>query len=156
MTERTFYPPSESDIPQHGWRPYSDMHRERIRAHAKHDEAGGSMERKAFDDPAWLPVLVEEIGEVARVLCDAKLGVLAGDVRGKLREELVQLAAMTAAWVDAIDAEPFAGVIPPPVEHVTNRCAHCGDTIRHSDGRWTHERGPRDHVATPANLTAPR
>jgi len=60
--------PSESDIPIHGWRPYSDMHRERIRAHAKHDERDGSMERKPFDHPIWLPVLTEEIGEVARVL----------------------------------------------------------------------------------------
>jgi hypothetical protein len=111
---RRFYPPSESDIPLHGWRPYSDMHRERIRAHAKHDERGGSMERKHFEDPAWLPVLVEEMGEVARVLCDARLGVLDGNLAAKLREELMQLGAMTAAWVDAIDAEPFTGVIPPP------------------------------------------
>lgn len=104
MTQRTFYPPTESDIPIHGWRPYSDMHRERIRAHAKHDAAGGSMERKAFDDPAWLPVLVEEIGEVARVLCDDALGVLPEGVRATLRKELVQVGAMTAAWIDAIDA----------------------------------------------------
>lgn len=104
MSTRRFYPPSESDIPPHGWRPYSDMHRERMRAHAKHDAAGGSMERKAFDDAAWLPVLVEELGEVARVLCDDALGVLDGELKARLREELVQVGAMTAAWLDAIDA----------------------------------------------------
>lgn len=101
---RRFYPPTESDIPLHGWRPYSQMHRERIRAHAKHDSNGGSMERKTFDDPAWLPVLTEEVGEVARALCDFRH--LASDrakLAAQLREELVQVGAMTAAWLDAIE-----------------------------------------------------
>lgn len=98
--------PTESDIPMHGWQPYSDMHRERIRAHAKHDERDGSMERKPYDHPIWLPVLVEEVGEVARVLCDNELGLMVGtDVRAKMREELVQVGAMVAAWIEAIDAE---------------------------------------------------
>lgn len=97
--------PGESDIPLHGWRPYSDMHRERIRAHAKHDTRDGSMERKPFDHPIWLPVLVEEIGEVARVLCDNELGALGEDAKKRLREELVQVGAMTAAWIDAIDSD---------------------------------------------------
>ena len=114
MTERTFYPPTESDIPIHGWRPYSDMHRERIRAHKKHDDHGGSMERKAFDDPAWLPVLVEEVGEVARVLCDIALGQIPGRARrAVLREELVQVGAMTAAWIDAIDSSRDPGELLP-------------------------------------------
>lgn len=97
--------PGESDIPMHGWRPYSEMHRERIRAHAKHDARDGSMERKPFDHPIWLPVLVEEVGEVARVLCDNELGALGEDVKKRLREELVQVGAMTAAWIDAIDSD---------------------------------------------------
>lgn len=103
-TTREFYPPTLSDIPPHGWKPYSDMHRERIRAHDKHDARDGSMERKPYDHPIWLPVLMEEVGEVARVLCDNELGVLDGDAIHKLREELVQVGAMTAAWIDAIDA----------------------------------------------------
>jgi NTP pyrophosphatase (non-canonical NTP hydrolase) len=95
--------PTTCDIPMHGWGPYSDMHYERIRAHAKHDSRDGSMERKSFDHPIWLSVLVEEIGEVARVLCDNELDVLDADVMQRLREELVQVGAMTAAWIDAID-----------------------------------------------------
>lgn len=88
----------------HGWKPYSDMHRERIRAHDKHDARDGSMERKDWTNPIWLPVLVEEVGEIARVLCDAELKVLDGEVAARLREELVQVGAMTAAWIEAVDA----------------------------------------------------
>lgn len=94
---------TESDIPMHGWKPYSDFHRERVRAHAKHDARDGSMERKPFDHPIWLAVLGEEFGEVARVLCGDELGNLGAEAKARLREELVQVGAMTAAWVDAID-----------------------------------------------------
>jgi hypothetical protein len=92
---RHFVPPTESDIPIHGWAPYTAIHRERIRAHAKHDGNGMSMERKTADDPIWLAVLTEELGEVARCLCDRSN-------YNKLQEELVQLAAMTAAWIESI------------------------------------------------------
>lgn len=104
MTRRT-YPPTESDIPMHGWTPYSTMHRERIRAHEKHkDKPGGSMETKDYRDPDWLPVLVEEVGEVAKVLCDHRHGLLDDDdARKYLYEELVQVGAMTAAWLAAIE-----------------------------------------------------
>lgn len=95
--------PTDSDIPLHGWQPYGDLHRERVRAHAKHDARDGSMERKTFDHPVWLSVLVEEVGEVARVLCEFELGNI-DDAAPRLREELVQVGAMTAAWIDAIDA----------------------------------------------------
>jgi NTP pyrophosphatase (non-canonical NTP hydrolase) len=93
-----FYPPSDSDIPMHGWRPYSDIHRERIRAHKLHDDHGQSMERREYTDSRWLPVVVEEVGEVARVLCD-------GENTNRLRAELVQVAAMVIAWIEAIDLE---------------------------------------------------
>lgn len=102
-TERRFYPPTVSDLPLHGWKPYSDLHLERIRAHAKHDDNGGSMERKPFDHPIWLAVVTEEVGEAAQVICDNQLGVLDGDYRQMLREELVQVGAMVSAWIDAID-----------------------------------------------------
>lgn len=101
---RRFYPPTESDIPPHCLRPYGDVHRERVRAHTKHDARNGSMERKDWNHPIWLPVLTEEVGEVARVLCENELGNLT-DARVRLREELVQVAAMACAWIDAIDAE---------------------------------------------------
>lgn len=103
--KRRFYPPSESDIPMHGWRPYSDVHRERIRAHIKHDVNNHSMERREWTDPVWLPVLTEEVGEVARVLCEGEDGLTAKDAV-RLREELVQVAAMAVAWIDAIDLTP--------------------------------------------------
>ena len=93
--------PTESDIPMHGWKPYSDMHRERIRAHNKHDADGGSMERVGWYDPAWLPVIAEEFGEVAAELTYDKVS----KDPTKLRKELVQLGAMVAAWIDAIDAQ---------------------------------------------------
>jgi len=104
---RRFYPPTESDIPMHRWRPYHEVHRERIRAHEKHkDKPGGSMEMKSFYSPDWMPVLVEEVGEVAKVLCDYRHGLLTDDaMRTELREELVQVAAMTVAWIDAMDLE---------------------------------------------------
>lgn len=107
---RRFYPPTESDLAPHGMvhgRPYLDAHRERIRAHNKHDARDGSMERKAWDNPIWLPVLVEEVGEVARVLCEDELGNGGSDltVSQNLREELVQVAAMACAWIDAIDLQ---------------------------------------------------
>lgn len=77
--------------------PYRDFHNERIRAHAKHDPTGGSMERKAWDDPAWLPVVLEEVGEVAHAMTyDA--------TNPDLRNELVQVGAMVAAWIDSLDA----------------------------------------------------
>ena len=116
MAERRFYPPTVSDIPMHGWKPYSDFHRERIRAHSKHDPNGGSMERRPFDDPLWLPVLLEEVGEVARALCENNLGTEGygdrSELAERLREELIQVGAMTAAWIDAIERdEGFGSVI---------------------------------------------
>lgn len=84
--------------------PYHDVHSERVRAHLKHNERGGSMERKPWDHHAWLPVLTEEVGEVARVLCEDELGN-EPDTAARLREELVQVAAMACAWIDAIDDE---------------------------------------------------
>lgn len=98
--------PRESDI-YHGMvlgRAYVAMHRERIRAHEKYeDEPGGSIEEKSYDEPEWLPVLVEEVGEVARVLNDYRHGALDDDVMAEaLHTELVQVGAMAAAWIDAI------------------------------------------------------
>lgn len=89
-----------------GWRPYHDFDVERHRAHAKHkDKLGGSMEMKSYDEPDWLAVVVEEVGEVAKVLCDHRHGLISDDeLPIRLREELVQVGAMTAAWVVAIDA----------------------------------------------------
>lgn len=111
MSERLIFLPDEGDIVRHDpgqvdWQPYADIHRERIRAHHKHDGNGDSMERKPYDDPRWLSVLVEEVGEVARALCEHRHRGPKADpllLRRELRSELVQVAAMTAAWIDAVD-----------------------------------------------------
>lgn len=85
---------------------YAAFQAERIRAHAKHDTNGGSMERKRWDDPAWLPVLVEEVGEVARALCEYRHLARNDDtLREQLESELIQVGAMVSAWVDALNSE---------------------------------------------------
>jgi hypothetical protein len=102
--------PSERDVID-GWgalnQIYVDVHRERIRAHIKHDDNGESMERRIWDDPAWLSTVVEEVGEVARVLCEQRHGTYRDTFAATtdLREELVQVAAMVTAWIDAIDLD---------------------------------------------------
>ncbi len=73
---------------------YDEIARERERAHIKHVAAGKSVETRDFYDPEWLPILTEEIGEVARALCD-------NESVEHLRDELIQVAAMAAAWADS-------------------------------------------------------
>lgn len=86
---------------------YADSHRERIRHKGK---PGGSMEMKSANDPDWFPVLAEEIGEVAREINDYRHGLISDvDRMPRLRAELVQVAAMTHAWIAAIDAMEAAG-----------------------------------------------
>lgn len=89
-------------------KPYVLMHAERVRAHIKHaDKPGGSMEMHKWDSTDWLPVLVEEVGEVAKVLCDHRHGLLDDiEMIDQLREELVQVGAMTAAWLAALGEAP--------------------------------------------------
>src|SRR5215472_1764308 len=88
--------PTESDIPMHGWYPYHEVHEERIRAHLKHGANGNSRENAPWTDGEWLPILGEEFGEVAHCLTyDADIA--------ELRKELVQVAAMAIAWIEAID-----------------------------------------------------
>lgn len=82
--------------------PYDSLHAERVRAHDKHGEKG-SMESIAWASPKWLPVLGEEFGEVARVLCEYNLGNITREtMKEQLSKELIQVGAMTAAWLDAL------------------------------------------------------
>lgn len=88
-----------------GETPYNEINNERIRAHNKHKKGGASMEEASWNDPAWLPVLVEEVGEVAEAFCERRHGNLSHEEFIKeLRKELIQVAAMAMAWVDSIDA----------------------------------------------------
>lgn len=76
---------------------------ERMRAHAKHAPNGGSVEGLTWDDPRWLPVLTEEIGEVARVLCELDLeNTSRSEAKQNLAKELIQCAAMSVAWAVAV------------------------------------------------------
>lgn len=102
---------TEADMPTTAWQPYVDVHRERIRAHRKHGELGNSREDAHWTNVEWLPILMEELGEAAHELTyDARLAeVVVPDGeerqlrRAALRAELVQVAAMACAWIDAID-----------------------------------------------------
>jgi len=86
------------------WQPYADVHRERIRAHYKH--INDSAEVLHWRSKRWLPILTEEVGEVARCLNEYDLwNVTTAETRLELRKELIQVAAMAVAWIDAIDQE---------------------------------------------------
>jgi hypothetical protein len=66
----------------------------RAAAHRKH--GANSIEMEPGDSPRWLPILVEEIGEVANALTY-------DGPTDQLRAELVDVLAVASAWVDAID-----------------------------------------------------
>jgi NTP pyrophosphatase (non-canonical NTP hydrolase) len=73
------------------------LYREVLRARQLADEKHGdhSIEQISSYSGRWLPILVEEIGEVATAnLCQP---------RWRLREELIDVLAVASAWVDALD-----------------------------------------------------
>lgn len=85
-----------------------EIHAERVRAHKKHDGPDAmSMERKEYTDWRWMPVMLEELGEIARVLNDReakmRVGVPEHMIMADLRKETIQLMAMASAFIDAID-----------------------------------------------------
>ncbi len=85
--------------PQDRWmampKPYFDIHWERIKAWEKHGHEDYDMESVGWQHYLRLPVLVEEVGEVGKAIIE--------EGPEELRKELVQVAAMAAAWIDAID-----------------------------------------------------
>lgn len=72
---------------------------ERRRAHAKH--GANSMEERPPGDHIRLTILLEEVGEVAREYNEAAIAgrPLDWDL---LRKELIQVAAMSGAWAEAL------------------------------------------------------
>lgn len=78
---------------------YTEVHAERIRAHEKHGPNGNSREWQEWTQQEWLPILMEELGEVAH-----EMTYDADGSKEALRKELVQVAAMACSWVAAIDA----------------------------------------------------
>lgn len=82
-----------------------DAMAERVKAHAKHvGTHAGSREQAPHDDPLWLPIIVEEVGEIARALNDR-------EPLGRLRAEAIQAAAMCLAYADAIEEAMHAEVL---------------------------------------------
>lgn len=68
----------------------------RAKAHVKHGT--NSIEGIAAGSPAWLAILMEEVGEVAHALTyDSGASVT------DLRSELVDVLAVASAWLDALD-----------------------------------------------------
>lgn len=53
-------------------------------------------------DLTWNAILMEEAGEAAQEILTQSFGA-AGNGHGDLREELVQIAAVAVAWIEAID-----------------------------------------------------
>ena len=66
----------------------------RVKAHAK--RGVNSIEAIPGDDPRWLSILMEEVGETAHELTY--------DPTGDLRAELIDVITVATAWVAAIDA----------------------------------------------------
>ena len=55
-------------------------------------------------DPYWLAILTEEIGKAAEDVVKIPAGL---STTSHLRKELIQVAAVTLAWVEAMDGPPF-------------------------------------------------
>lgn len=78
---------------------YQELRAERVRAHAKHGET--SMESMLPLSMPRLTILLEEVGEIAKEFNDARHERRDVD-KAALRAELIQVAAMAAAWADAL------------------------------------------------------
>jgi NTP pyrophosphatase (non-canonical NTP hydrolase) len=62
-----------------------------------------NVQHNAFEK---LPILGEEVGEVSRVMSEYLIGNLTGDERNsELYKELIQVAAVAAAWCEALIQE---------------------------------------------------
>ena len=64
----------------------------------------GDAAHDTYDTTRWLAVLMEEVGEAAQVSNDEALGKLSPEGAEKdLKAELVQVAAVAVAWLEAIE-----------------------------------------------------
>jgi hypothetical protein len=103
----------------------SDIVDERVRQDRKWGDQSG------FPDSVWAVILTEEVGEA----CKAVLGPTGQGTFGSddLHEELVQIAAVTIAWLEAIERRR----VPDPGAHAHlegTACYYCGDPP--FDGSW--------------------
>lgn len=81
-------------MPEHDLAIWHEVQQARDAAYAKHGTS--SIEALPELHPAWLPILIEEVGEVAHELTYDATG-------GSLRAELIDVLAVVSAWVSAID-----------------------------------------------------
>lgn len=62
------------------------------------------------DDPVWLPILGEEMGEVNKAMNDIIHGTMRPvDPNVNLKEELVHVAAVAQSWLEAIERRELHG-----------------------------------------------
>lgn len=78
----------------HLWR---EIQQAREKADQKHGD--NSIEHLPADSPDWLPILVEEVGEVAQAQTYDK------GSRASLRAELIDVCSVASAWIAALDKE---------------------------------------------------
>ncbi len=105
---------------------WTEVAEERARAHRKHGATSMESADVADGDGTRRDILTEELGEVAREYNEARHERRPVDLM-RVRRELVQLAAMAAAWADAI--------VPGP-RSLTGLCPGCHHTwALHRRGR---------------------
>ena len=76
----------------------------RNRAHSKH--GANSIESHAPMAGAWLPILIEEVGELAHEMTyDAQIGAWGVQTKrlNAMRRELVDVSTVAVAWIASID-----------------------------------------------------
>jgi NTP pyrophosphatase (non-canonical NTP hydrolase) len=81
----------------------SAIQAEATRAHLRHGY-NSSMFNAQYGDRQRLAILTEEVGEVAHELNELVLGNLSRQkYRENLEKELIQVAAMAATWIEAMN-----------------------------------------------------
>lgn len=112
-----------------------EVRRERTRQHDKWGEQN-------HDDGWWTAILAEEVGEAAQAALQAHFPDDGSKTLDDLREELIQVAAVAVAWIEAIDRRPSG-----EHEHVIDgdfcstckervRCAWCSNPYNEATDSW--------------------
>lgn len=80
----------------------AEVLKERESAHVKH--GAKSAEETPWTSPLFMTILTEEIGEVAKAINDFRyIANMPHKLARELRKELIQVTAMSTAWIAAID-----------------------------------------------------
>jgi hypothetical protein len=76
---------------------------------ARQDAKWGVQHHK---NPMWVAILVEEVGEAAALSLSDEYGTSLSD-REKLRQELIQVAAVAVAFIECLDRNPLGTAATP-------------------------------------------